>query len=126
MSIFVYNTFENIIEKTCVAGEALGGHRAVIIIDNKAYYADSSNLSHANLIKGVTKFSADINKSITILFYGELELGSWNWNSSKPIILGSNGALTQVCPASGVASEIATVITQTRIFVNNRINQVLK
>lgn len=102
---------------TYTAGEALGGHRVTVIDNNLAYYADSSNLSHINKPLGISSNASAEGEEINIVFFGEMEESSWNWDINKPIWIGLNGLLTQIVPVSGFSCIIAKPITATKIFV---------
>lgn len=101
-----------------ITGEALGGHRVAVIDNNIAYYADNSNLSHINKPIGISNNASAEGEEINIVFFGEMEEGSWNWNINKPIFFNSTGELTQTEPTSGFSCIIATPITATKIFIN--------
>ncbi|HOT31907.1 MAG TPA: hypothetical protein PLQ61_06885 [Bacteroidales bacterium] len=101
-----------------ITGEALGGHRAVIIDNNLAYYADCTNLSHINRPIGISNNASVEGGNVTVVFYGEMEEVSWNWDTDKPIFFNSEGELTQTEPTEGFSCIIGTPITATEIFVN--------
>jgi hypothetical protein len=101
------------------AGDNLGGHKAVILNSSeKVFYADSSNLIHLNKIIGITTRAAVVNTSVEIQTFGELVEPSWNWDTSKPLFIGTNGLLTQVVPQTGFIQQAATIISPTKIFIN--------
>jgi hypothetical protein len=101
-----------------IAGENLSGHRLVYANNDKLYYADSSNLIHANRILGITTGAASINQAATIVTYGELTEPTWNWDIIKPIYAGISGNLTQTTSSTGFIQIVATAITATKIFIN--------
>jgi hypothetical protein len=55
-----------------------------------------------------------------VVFFGELEEVSWNWDITKPIFIGINGLLTQTPPNSGFSCIIAYPVTTTKIFINKQ------
>ncbi len=103
-----------------ITGEALGGHRAIVIDNNLAYYADCTNLSHINKPIGISSNSSSLGGNVTVVFFGELEEVSWNWDITKPIFIGTNGLLTQIPTTSGFSCIIATPITTTKIFIEKQ------
>jgi hypothetical protein len=98
------------------AGETLGGHRAVVIANGEAFYADKDTPSHAGQVVGVTTGAASAGNDVNIQFGGELEEPSWNW-SPGPIYVDTNGQLTQTRPSSGWIMNIGVALTPTRIFI---------
>ena len=102
---------------TAVAGEDLSGHRAVVLVSNIAYYADSTDVSHALKVSGITTGAALTSATATIQVNGELTEPSWSW-SDGPIFIGINGQLTQTVPSSGFILEVAKAITSTKILIN--------
>jgi hypothetical protein len=101
------------------AGEALGGHRMVVLDDTgKAVYADNTVLSHANKVLGMTTGAASMGGIATIQTGGEMTEPSWSWVLDTPIWLSSSGMLTQVAPVTGFSLIVAFPITATKIFIN--------
>lgn len=103
-----------------IAGEALGGHRGIVIDNNIAYHADNTNLNHINKPIGISSNSSSLGGNVTVVFFGELEEVSWNWDITKPIFIGTNGLLTQIPTISGFSCIIATPITTTKIFIEKQ------
>jgi hypothetical protein len=103
------------------AGEALGGHRMVVLDDTgKAVYADNTVLSHANKVLGMTTGAASMGDTATIQTGGEMTEPSWSWVLDTPIWLSSAGMLTQVAPVTGFSQVVAFPITATKVFINLR------
>jgi len=104
---------------TRIAGENLGGHRAVIVDnDNKVYYGDRTNLAHMYKVVGITRGAANIGTNVEIQTYGLMTELSWNWIAGQPIFLGTNGLLTQIPPTNGFLLIIAKALTNTDIFIS--------
>lgn len=102
-----------------LAGEALGGHRCVIVrMDNKVYYGDHSNLSHFNRVLGITTGAAAKDDPASVRVGGEMTEPSWNWDLDKFIYLGSNGLLTQTPPTTGFLLELGWPINRTTMMVD--------
>lgn len=101
------------------AGENLGGNRVVIIsTDGKAYYADRTNPEHTHKVLGITTGAVNIGESASIQTFGEMTEGSWNWDVTKPLFVGTNGLMTQTAPSSGFVLEIGVPLTPTSIFID--------
>ncbi len=114
--MFFYNTPEQKIEENYQAGETVGGQRIVYVLNDKYYYADKDNLNIVNYTLALSEQAVDINGFGDLLFVGEWEEVSWNWDDEKGLFLGSNGLITQTPPTSGLLIEIGTIISATKIF----------
>lgn len=105
-----------------IAAVALGGHRVVLIdSQGKADYASNDTQAHASRIVGMTTGAADSGATTVIQSYGEITEPSWNWNTSLPVYLGTNGLLTQVAPTAPSAKFSVVIgfpISSTTLFVN--------
>lgn len=103
------------------AGEALGGHRIVILNDaEQAIYADNTIASHASKVLGMTTGGANAGDTATIQTGGEITEPSWNWAINQPIYLGTNGLLTQTQPATGFSLIAGFPIASDKIFIKLR------
>lgn len=102
------------------AGEAIGGHRVVIIDNNIAYYADNTNLTHINKPMGISSNAADPGGEVTVVFFGEQEEDFWNWDVDKAIWLSTSGLLTQTPPTVGFSCIIGFPITNKKILVSKQ------
>ena len=102
-----------------LAGEALGGHRGVIVgSDNKVYYGDQSNPAHFNRVLGISTGAAAQDDQASVRVGGVMTEPSWNWDLDKFIYLGSNGLLTQTPPGSGFLLEMGWPINPTSMMVD--------
>ena len=100
-----------------VVGETIGSHKIVKLGDNgKVYYADCRNLSDVERILGMTLNSANTNGSVNILLFGKLQDSSFNFDTSKPIYLGKNGAIVQ-----DIDSESVFIQRLGKVLKNNEI-----
>lgn len=101
---------------TRVAGEALGGNRAVRIADdNKAYYADPDET--ARLTIGLTTGAVVLGASASIQVEGEMEEPSWSWSDDEVIWLAADGMLTQTVPTSGHLFKVGIPMGPTRMRI---------
>jgi len=104
-----------------VAGEAIGGQRAVIIKDGEALYADKDTVADAPLYVGISTHAASSSDPLQIQFSGTITDEAWVW-SNGPIYLGNNGNLTQTKPTTGVVLNLAVVVSPTTILLNKIAN----
>ena len=94
---------------------ALSALRVVCLNDSNALIlADSSILSHAFRLVGLMQIAVSTGTA-TPLVRGILSDGSWNWDTSKPIWLGTAGFLTQTPPVTGFQVQVATPLTTNTI-----------
>lgn len=100
------------------AGENLGGNRAVYIHDEKAFYANSSNLMQTINCQGITSHSAVTDELIQIQLFGMMREPSWNWTEG-PLYLGENGIL-QNSPGI-ITKQVAIALSRSQIFINPQI-----
>jgi hypothetical protein len=105
-----------IAQLTVTAGEALSGHRAVLLTAGEAFYADHATLTHAGRAIGVTTGAAALGDTVTIQTLGILIEPTWTWTEG-PVYLGAQGALTQTPPATGFVQIIGVATTATALFV---------
>lgn len=99
------------------AGEALGGHRAVVLSSGMAFYADSSNLDHAGLVVGITTGAAAQGASASIQSGGELA-GLSGLIPDQAIFLSTNGGLTQSAPITGFSQQLGIALSATAMLIN--------
>jgi hypothetical protein len=99
-----------------IAGQALSGHRAVLIaVDNKAYYSNPD--ATARFTIGITTGAAALGATATIQLDGEIEEPSWSWSASEIVWLGASGALTQAVPTTGYAFQVGIPMGPTRLRI---------
>lgn len=110
---------------TAVAGEALGGHRAVRLVSGQAFYADQGNPAKTAVI-GITTGAANLGATVTIATAGEIIEPSWSWTPQQAVFLSTNGVLTQTPPMSGALIEVglATAATKLHVRIQPKINLV--
>lgn len=101
---------------TVVAGQTLGGHRAIYVIGNQAFYADYQS-PFAVLTLGIITHAATEGEEVAVLTDGEITEPSWNWTPESVIYLGNNGMLTQVPPTTGALVELGIAVSAQRLFV---------
>ena len=97
---------------------SLGGHRIVAQVGGVLRYADSLDLSCVNQVVGVTAGAVVGGEDAQVQFRGYMDEATWNWDLTKPIFVGHEGAMTQNPPSVGFCQQIATVVSTTRILIN--------
>lgn len=103
---------------TKLAAVALSGHRVVYADSTgKVNYADSSTLTHANIVLGITNNAGIANDPITVFVSGEIVEPSWTWVPSAPVFLGLLGNLTQSVPTTGFILIVGIAINATTLSV---------
>lgn len=105
-----------------IAGTVLSGHRVVMLNQSaKVIYANSTDINAIRYILGITLNAAPYNELVNVKMIGIITEPSWNWDTTLPIYLGSNGQLTQIIPTYPTSSFLLVVgnpITQQSIYVN--------
>lgn len=110
--------------QTFTAGAALSGHRVVTLNSiGRAIYCDAATLAHAGRAIGLTTGAASSGAAATIQMPGwEITESGWAWDTTKPVFVGLNGALTQTIPtlAGGFAflQVIGWPVTSTKLLIN--------
>lgn len=104
-----------------IAGEALGGHRAVVLdASGHAFYASSSNAAHAGRLAGITTGAAEVGSAVVLVSAGLLVEPSWSWTPGQPVFLGTGGMLTQTQPLEGFVQIIGMPSSPTSLFIHIR------
>jgi len=105
----------------CTAGEALGGHRGVVLnAVAEAVYASNAVPAHLHKVLGLTTGAAILGATATVQTGGEMVEPTWAWTLDAPIFLGTSGLLTQVEPTTGFSLVVAFPVTATKIFIKLR------
>ena len=102
------------------AGQDIGGHRLVLLnAQGDAIYADARQLSHAEVVVGLTVFAAVQGQSIDIVRVGIVEEPSWSWVADQPVYLGLDGVPTQTLPPGALFGLVVGFpITPTKLFMS--------
>lgn len=104
---------------TYTAGVELEAFKVVRMnVSNKVEYANFSDINNSENIIGFTLEAANLDASVKVQSFGYITNANWNFDLNKPIMLGENGDITQVCPTSGFWMKLGTVISPTEILVN--------
>ena len=103
------------------AGEALGGHRAVILdAAGLAWYADRAAAADMFRIAGITQGAIALGGLANILSMGLLTEPSWAWTPDLPVFLEHSGLLTQTPPTDGFSIVLGVAIDATSMFVKQQ------
>lgn len=102
------------------AGQDIGGRRLVLLnAQGDAIYADARQLSHAEVVVGLTVFAAVQGQSIDIVRAGIVEEPSWSWVADQPVYLGLDGVPTQTLPPGALFGLVVGFpIAPTRLFMS--------
>ena len=105
-----------------IAGEAIGGHRVVLQLGDRAYYATNENAQHGMRVLGITENAATLGDTLSVIRAGTIAEPSWNLDVESPVFLGVNGLITQTAPVTPSAFSliIGFPISSTEIFVSLR------
>jgi hypothetical protein len=102
------------------AGEAIGGHRAIVIkADGKAWLVSPTD-AEAGGVAGITTGAVAAGGLVPIASFGEVEETGWTWTPG-PIWLGANGMLTQVVPVAGAVVCLGVSAGPTKMIVSPRL-----
>lgn len=102
-----------------VAGEAIGGHRAVILdAAGVAFYASQDDPTHMGIVAGISQGAVVSGDPVSIMAKGRLIEPSWAWTPYLPIFLGTSGQLTQTPPTTGFLIVLGTALDATTMMVN--------
>ena len=96
------------------AGDDLSGHRAVVVADGQAVYADPAD---GPWITGVTRHAAVAGDPIEVQVDGLMIEAGWSW-SPGPVWVGASGQLTQTVPTAGGLILIGRAVAPTKLLVD--------
>jgi len=99
-----------------VAGEDLGGHRAVYVDNGQAFYADHIDVNIPGQVIGVTRNAATAGLEVAVQYTGEMVESGWEFVPG-PVYVGAIGALIQNRPAIGWVLKIGTALSPTRLLI---------
>lgn len=109
-----------------IAGESLAAFVVVMIAsDGKVYRASKSTPIHVSRVLGLTLAAAAINTSVDVHLFGEAINGAWNFDTTKLIYLGDDGALTQSAPTTGFVLVIGFPTAASSMFVVPGVSAIL-
>jgi hypothetical protein len=100
------------------AGENISALRVLAISGNSYVYADPSDADSVWAIAGISTIAVASGQAAVPVRDRAITDTAWNWETGKPIFLGTNGTLTQVLPLSGFLVSIAQPLSPKTIFVS--------
>jgi hypothetical protein len=103
---------------TFPAGESIGGHRCVSVIDGVAFYTNITNEESASCYVGITESAYNFGDDVIIRAYGAVTEGSWTFTPGS-IYVSATATLTQTPPASGAIIFVGTAATATSIILDH-------
>jgi hypothetical protein len=106
-------------EYSFVAGEPIGGHRAVWLGDDgEVRLADRMVSGHVHRVLGVSDGAAAAGDVARIIGSGGLLVEpSWEWTAGQPVWLGSAGVLGQEVPEDGVLLQVGVAVRSEALLV---------
>lgn len=104
---------------TFITSESIESMKIICIDTNgKAKIASSDIISEAERIIGFSIENKNIDEEIQIQNFGLLKNENWNLDLNLPIMLDSNGNITQTPPTSGFWIRLGEVVSSNEIFIN--------
>lgn len=102
------------------AGESIVALRVLYLntADNLIYYADKDLLGCKDRIIGISTISAAIGEEVGFLEMGLMIDASWSWDTSKLLLLGSSGSLSQIPPTTGFILQLGRILATNSIFID--------
>lgn len=102
-----------------VASENIGGQRIVVLnADDEVEYASSENMTHMNIVLGLTKTAIVQGGEVEVLNNIIFEEPSWNWTPNLPVFLTANGLMSQNINDTGLfILSIGTALSATKIYL---------
>lgn len=100
------------------ADQALGGHRVVKATATGFDYADSTVLSDAQAVVGITGGAASASSEVTVITSGKVTEPSWSWTVGQNVYLSTNGLMTQTAPSSGFLIVIGKALSATTLLIS--------
>lgn len=88
----------------------------VVTVDGKI--ADSSLVTHAGRVAGISMAAPAAGFPVDVIFYGDVENPAWSFTEGDILFLDVNGKLTATAPASGFSQVIGTAKSPTKVVVN--------
>lgn len=107
-----------------VTGQAAGAMNMLRIVvvntSGKIEYANHSDLLQVDRPFGLLLTSSSaVDDPVSVMFDGSIDVPSWTLDPTKPVYIGTSGLLIQTPPLSGYVKKFASVISSTRILIEN-------
>lgn len=100
--VYVYNYESGSGDEEYKAGAVISGHRCVMLAaDGNIYHADSTNVSHAGKVIGMSVNAAGAGETVYIRKFGKINNPGWGLTPGALYFFTNLGQLTTEKPASG-------------------------
>lgn len=99
------------------AGETITVYSPVVVINDKAYVASSSNFTHFNKVIGIALSNGVNGKTINIQTNGTIINQAWNFTVGNVVLLGIDGALNHI-PSGTFVQEMGIPLSSNKLLLN--------
>ncbi len=103
---------------TVEAGENIPGHRVIVILNDLAFLADPTNLSHGLATLGIVRDAVSAGATITYYLAGEVNGGSFIANSNYFVGLGGVLSVNPVASGAVWMKRIGTAISSSVLVID--------
>jgi hypothetical protein len=104
-----------------IASGPLGGQRMIKSnTDGTVSYADTTDVTHAGKVLGMTDFAVVDGEEVLIVREGLIEFEGFSFDIGLPVYLGENGLITQTASVSGFSQIVGFAENPTSLFLNLR------
>jgi hypothetical protein len=100
-----------------LAGEIINGHMPIYVSGSKALRIPSLDPIYANKCIGLSKTSANLDESFTVVSSGVLT-GLSGLFTDMPVYISTSGGLTQTLPIVGFIQEVGVATSSSSILVS--------
>lgn len=100
------------------SGEALGGHRVVMMKTDTAVYYDPSSSSNTGKAVGVTLAAYANRVPATIVTAGPVTNPGWNLSPGEPYYALPNGMISTAAPTLGIVQRVGVALTADTLNVH--------
>lgn len=107
-----------IVQATFTAGEALGGHRVVMIDSDTAIYFDPSDEENAGRVLGLTSSAASLGESVNVVSMGKLNNPGWSLTPGTVYYASSTGNITSTPPSTGISIRVGVAVDSDTLDVH--------
>lgn len=99
------------------AGQPIGGHKAVRVVDGGQFMvASSDDASQIGTVIGVSSNAAGQGDDLRVVSLGEISEPSWAFVPG-PVFLGVGGSLVQTPPSIGFIQQMGVALSATKLLV---------
>ncbi len=113
------DTTSGVVTSPLTASGSIGGSRVICDTSGLATYADSSDITTAHNIRGISSNAAADGDAVTVVTAGAITEVSWAWTPKQPVYVSTAGTLTQTPPSTGYIRKIGFAESSTTIVVQD-------